>query len=48
LHERRRSIPPFHKHPLHLAEQYQFSKIANLLRKAQGEQAIRAALANAD
>jgi hypothetical protein len=36
------------KYPLHLAEQYQFSKIANILRKAQGEQAIKAALANTE
>ena len=32
--------------PINLAEQYQLSKIANLLRKAQGEQAIKAALAS--
>jgi hypothetical protein len=36
------------KLPLHIAEQYQLSKIANLLRRAQGEQAIRAALASND
>ena len=36
------------KMPLHIAEMYQFSKISNLLRKAHGEQAIKAALANVD
>ena len=33
---------------LNIAENYQLSKIANLLRKAQGEQAIQAALASTD
>lgn len=36
------------KLPLHLAESYQLSRIANILRKAQGEQAIQAALAATD
>lgn len=36
------------KLPIQIAEMYQLSKIANLLRKAQGEQAIKAALASID
>ena len=36
------------KIPLNIAENYQLSKIANLLRKAQGEQAIQAALATTE
>ena len=36
------------KLPLNIAEIYQLSKIANLLRKAQGEQAIQAALASTE
>lgn len=36
------------KLPLNIAENYQLSKIANLLRKAQGEQAIQAALATTE
>ena len=33
---------------LNIAENYQLSKIANLLRKAQGEQAIQVALASTE
>ena len=36
------------KMPLDIAEYYNYSKIANLLRKAQGEQAIQEALAAAE
>lgn len=36
------------KMPLNISENYQLSKISNLLRKAQGEQAIQAAIASTE
>ena len=51
LHKQSYQIPKWkciYKLPLHIAEQYGFSKIVNALRKAQGEQAIKAAILNSE